>query len=135
MVTLFKTLNYIFIGLFYATIVQSEALAVEDIFNVDLSKDARGGCGSVGRDRLQSLLDEAEALAAMGLELMDDYNTAGESTRLLNVFVRNNNADHRKNIRCTSTLGQALHHFHLLPMSLVWLTQILQPNTNRSVVS
>jgi hypothetical protein len=83
-----KALQFVlFIGIaLYGTVVQS-AMAVDSLFQVDFSDITNGGCRTLGKDKAQRFIDEAEKMAEVGLQLADDYGLREEATRLMNAFM------------------------------------------------
>lgn len=59
---------------FIATRVSAQkAKLVEELFVVDFSTDARGGCRSFGRERIDTWLKESLTLTEVGINLVDEY--------------------------------------------------------------
>ncbi|KAF9871761.1 hypothetical protein CkaCkLH20_10695 [Colletotrichum karsti] len=84
----------------YGAIAAAAALAVDTLFRVDFSTDEFGGCRTAGRTAIQNMLDEAETLAGVGVQLVDNYGqTSGEAKRLLDVFVNGNTDAHRTTMK------------------------------------
>lgn len=95
----------LFIGIaLYGTIVRGAPLAVDALFTVDLKSTANGGCLKFGEAKANKFLAEAERMAAMGEQLVDDYGSQGEATRLIHAFVGQLDAADVRYLKCKSTL-------------------------------
>jgi hypothetical protein len=102
----------------YCTIVRADALSVDTLFEVDFSTDDNGGCRTIGRQRLQSMLNEAETLARIGKQLVGDYSSSAEAKRLLDVLVKGNTDSDRSTLESTLPVPVASLLYYLLNQGL-----------------
>jgi hypothetical protein len=90
----FSTSTWLCLAL-YGVGAIANALSATTIFQIDFSADNEGGCATVGSARVQELLNEAVVLAETCVRLVNDYNVQPEANRLLDIFIRGNDATSR----------------------------------------
>ncbi|KAI1076805.1 hypothetical protein F5B20DRAFT_554661 [Whalleya microplaca] len=65
------------------------ALDIDSLFDIDLDSNNQGGCGYIGRNNMQNLLQESLDLGLVGVRLVADYrNGVVEARRLLDSFFK-----------------------------------------------
>ena len=62
------------------------ALSITDRFNVDVKSNDYGGCGWVGENVMDRIINECLTLANIGVTLLDDFDSKSEANRLLNAY-------------------------------------------------
>jgi hypothetical protein len=81
---------------------------VEDLFQVNFGTNNLGGCGYVGRDRMNMALRDSLNLVNAGIRLIDEIDQAPDAQRLAEAFWRGSNQAQRTIIRRKYTLAAFL---------------------------
>ncbi|RYP69855.1 hypothetical protein DL771_005866 [Monosporascus sp. 5C6A] len=81
--------------------VAQDAKRTRELFEVDFSTNARGGCQYVGEAAMDSYVADSLTLALSGVQLMDDYANGGnpEAERLVHALFKGSRRTDRTKVR------------------------------------